>query len=60
LCKPVLNIAFVYDELESEIDLLQSRNEELVAENSKSLGLIQANNAGIKQLVAMLLPVNIR
>jgi hypothetical protein len=38
------------DDLEGEIDLLQSRNEELVAGNSKLLGLMQANNARIKQL----------
>ncbi|TLX46336.1 hypothetical protein C1E24_14300 [Pseudoalteromonas phenolica] len=38
------------DDLESEIDLLQSRNEELVAENSRLLGLLEANESRIKQL----------
>ena len=40
------------DDLENDIDLLQSKNETLVAENSKLLGLMQANNARIKQLEA--------
>ena len=38
------------DELEAEIDVLQSRNEELVAENSRLLGLLEANESRIKQL----------
>ncbi len=38
------------DELESEIEVLQSRNEELVAENSRLLGLLEANETRIKQL----------
>lgn len=38
------------DELETEIDILQSRNEKFVSENSKLLGLLEANDSRIKQL----------
>ncbi|MDX2371032.1 MAG: DNA-binding protein [Colwellia sp.] len=40
------------DELESEIEALQSRNENLVAENSKLSGVLESNNHRLKQLEA--------
>lgn len=38
------------DELETELDVLQSRNEGLVAENSRLFGFLEANKSRIKQL----------